>query len=618
MKTKTSYTQTVFYDIETTGKYAPYCEMKLCGLLFDNGDEIIYQWPLTPEEHEDLKAILASPTIRKIGFNNSNYDDLVLYRHGLPVCDINREDGFLAAKTLWPELPSFSLKFLNWWFFGDFHFAEYEYQKACLAKGLVGDARFTSSDATDPLYIAYNAHDLVQHKAIWELCEPLLVGRSAEAYALDRSQGKVVEMMTFRGGLYIDRPLAQKMLNYLEKAKARNLQNATRLSNGRILNAGSTKQVGKYFDEEGFELELTDSGEFQVDKDLIEDLWRLNPVAHCIRNIRKCDSIIKYYRNYLKAIEDPLYAHKPDWLPTSFSISGARSRRFTSSSKYKLNFQNPSHSAKKVQKIPEGWLGWWIDSTQVENIVHIYESKDKDRRRAYEADVNWSEYVWLCNMILGQDKTKKELDSITSPHNPLWSVYKQYKTIKLMMNFGAGVAKFCSVSGFAHATGKRLFEDIHRACPAIRKLAKRIEHDWERFGEVHDPFGHVYRCTKDKVYKLVAYLIQGCGTGSLPKAQLRANYEVLEEYNAMFGRDVAVLSVTTHDECAGYIDLSIGEEKVEEILCRLMYNMTKKFSYKFGGIPLRAKMFLSITTNAGRDECETYAEFIKHTTRPTG
>ena len=603
------YTRTVVYDLETSGKFAPYCEIKLCGLLWDDGTEEIYQWPLEPSELCTLQAIFASPNIRKVSFNNSNYDDLVLYHAGIPVCDINREDGFLAAKTLWPELPAFSLKFLNWYLFGDFHLAEYEFQKSQQTKGLFGDARFSSTDPHDPLFVAYLSHDLYQHKTLWEYMEPLLVGPAIEAYRLDLSQGKVVEMMTFRGGLYIDAEKARTLLARLEHAKAKNLQNATVLSEGRIKNAGSGKQVGAYFDAEGIEMELTEKGEFQVDKDLIEDLWRLHPVAHCVRKIRKCDSIIKYYRNYLKALEDPTYAHKPGWIPTSFSISGARTRRYTSSSRYKLNFQNPSHSAKRVQTTPIGFLSGWIDATQVENVVHIYESNDKDRRRAYEADINWSEYVWLCNMVLGQDLTKKQLDAIQSPHNPLWSVYKQYKTIKLMMNFGSGVKRFCDVAGFAFNTGKKLFEDIHRACPAIRRLAKRIQEDWEKYGEVRDPFGHVYRCTKEKVYKLVAFLIQGCGTGSLPKAQLRANYDVFEEYNKRFGRDVAVLTVTTHDECGFMIDLSIGEELVEEILMRLMFNMTKKFSYKFVGIPLRAKMYLSTTTNIQRKEVGSYAEF---------
>jgi hypothetical protein len=278
-----------------------------------------------------------------------------------------------------------------------------------------------------------------------------------------------------------------------------------------------------------------------------------------------------------------------------------------------LNFQNPNDAARSVQILPKGWLGFWIDSTQIENIVHIYESNDIVRRKAYEADPDWSEYVWLCNEILRTNLTKKELEDIKSNQNENWSVYKQYKTIKLMLNFGAGVKKFSDVTGFGMSDAQKLFSDIHAACPAIHKLQQRVQRDLIRYGEVYDVFGHVYRGEPDMAYKVVAYLIQGCGTGSLSKAQLRANYDTLQAYNQLYTENVAVLCCTTHDETAGRIDLSIGEDQIEEMLSALMFNMTKKFESKFDNIPLRAKLYLSTTTNKGRTECESYADFINKT-----
>lgn len=601
--------RTVYYDVETDSKYAPYALLKICGLLWDDGTEEIFTFPLSNEEKTYLQRVLADPDIKKVGFNNCNYDDLVLYRHGFPVCEQNRHDGFLAAKTLWPEMPSFALKFLNWWLFGDFHWPEYDLFKA--TPGMTDGNRF--ADGPTDLLEIYNAHDLYQHKRLWEYLEPLLADRAAEAYALDLSQGKVIEQMIFEGGLHIDRKKCEKMIRVLEVAMNRNQYRVAKLTKFEVMNANSNKQLGAYFTSLGYELDHTSSGEFQVDKETIEDLWRLEPVAKCVKNVRKINSMLKYYRNYIKAIDDPTFvkSKQEDWLPTSFSISGARSRRYTSSSKHGLNFQNPSSNAKKVQTVPEGWLGFWIDSTQIENVVHIYESKDWQRRKAYENDPEWSEYVWLCNMILGTNLGKDELDSIKSAQNELWSIYKQYKTIKLMMNFGAGVKKFADVAGFAMSDAKKLFADIHRACPAIRRLQKRVQQDYEIKGEVYDTFGHVYRVCPDASFKLVAYLIQGCGTGSLPKAQLRSNYDTLEHYKREYNEQVGVLCVTTHDETAGRLRLDLGPDGIDEILNDLMFNMTKKYEHKFDNIPLRAKLYLATHDKPKRKQVKTYAEYLK-------
>ena len=284
------------------------------------------------------------------------------------------------------------------------------------------------------------------------------------------------------------------------------------------------------------------------------------------------------------------------WIPRQYSFSNARTRRTTSNSFYKLNFQNPTKDAKKVQKVPDGWAGLWIDATQVENVVHIYESRDRERRQAYEADENWNEYVWLCNQILGGERTKKELDAIPSPQFPGWSIYKQFKTIKLALNFGMGVDKFCLKTGVDKKTGRDAFNTIHRACPAIKRLQDRVADDIRRCGFVQDVFGHIYQGTPRAAYKVVAYLVQGTGTASLPKAQMAANLRTLRKWG---GPDVCHFSGTTHDETEFRFNLrKLTPEQCYEITQELMFNMTTLLSPKFDGIPLRAKPAFS-RTHAG-------------------
>lgn len=600
-----------YYDVETDHQYAPYATLNLVGILWEDDREEIFQAPFSNRDQEYLQELFASEE-EKIGFNNCNFDDLVLYNHGFSVNETNRHDGFLAAKTLYPELPAFSLKFLNWWFFGDYHMPEYHLESNQLLKG--AGSKFIGAD--DKLLKIYNRHDLFQHKNLWKKCleDGILTDENhRRAYLLDLSNGKPLEEMIFKGGLYVDRPRTEYLIQNLEKAMARNSFRVEIITKGRVQNANSNKQLGKYFDEEGIELELTEKGAFKVDKELLEDLWRLHPVAKCVRNVRKINAQLKYYKNYIRALDDKsFHASKGEnYIPVSFSISGARTRRYTSSSKYGLNFQNSSDVAKKVLIVPPGWIAWWLDETQIENVVHIYESNDIARRKAYEADPEWSEYVWLCNKILGRNLSKKELDSIQSKVNPLWSVYKQYKTVKLMMNFGAGVRKFASVTGFPEREARGLFEDIHKACPAIKQLQNLIEEKIRRYGEVYDVFGHVYRGSPETAYKIVAYLIQGCGTGSLNKAQIRANWETGQKYNQKYGEDVALLSCTTHDEIGGYIHLErIGEKETENILTELKFNMTERFSPLFDNIPLRSKLYLSTTNAIKRKEVKSLEDYL--------
>lgn len=593
----------LFYDIETNNQFAPYCSLELIvaqvGL---RGKPYVVR---TAAQRADLKRRLADPTILKFGWNSKSFDDIVLFRHGFPVCETNSHDLMLACKTVAPHLASYSLKFVNWHYFADPHFPEMELERHALKNGLI------KWDVRGKIYEDYALWDIVQTKHMFQLFWDIVIKREHwSAYRLDLSQGEPVREMELEGGVFLNNDDLTNRIASLQKQKLYWEQRAFQLSHGRVENPNSSKQMGLYLDEQGFDLELTDDNNFSVPKSLLLDLLDLdnpandrNSVARCTYEVRKVNSSLKYYENYLEALhhcEDHLTR---GWIPIQLSISNARTRRYTSNSFYKLNFQNPDKEAKKVQLVPPGYLGVWIDSTQVENVVHIYESQDRARRRAYEADPNWNEYVWLCNRILGGERDKSELDSIPSPQVPHWSIYKQFKTIKLALNFGMGIAKFCKSCGVDERTGRALFGQVHEACPAIHRLQRRVANDLREIGHVTDAFGHVYTGSVNKAYKVVAYLIQGCGTGSLPKAQIRANYDTLRRFdglrhnrfNSVAGKS-GVMCGTCHDENSLRLRLDLGRATILAILQELMENMTTRFSPKFDNIPLRAKLYLSRTT----------------------
>lgn len=606
--------QILFYDLETDHQYAPYANIRLIGVQYGFGGQ--RETVRTFGERQRFKAALLNPAVLKVGFNCCNFDDIILTRHGYKMHEASRHDIYLMIKTIHPKMPSYGLKFLCWWIFGDHHWPEYELER---------NAKKTQTDkwtkAPDEYLEPYLAHDLSQHCNLFSYAWDI-VQRPVHwsAYLLDLAVGSPLEEMTNRGGIYVNREYCQRRIVTLLNRKKKIENYAFQQSDGEVRNPNSSKQLGKYFNSEGFELELSANGDFSVRKsDLLEiEIKSKNPVARSSLVVRKVNSDLKYYENYLEAANyETQCKNNLVRIPIAYSISNARTRRFTSSSRFGINFQNADKHAKSIWHVPEGWLGWWIDSTQIENVVHIYESKDIERRRDYEADSEWSEYVWLCNRILGgTPRTKWELDHIPSPQTPNWSIYKQYKTVKLMLNFGAGIAKFCTVTGIDKATGTKLFRDIHEVCPAIHQLQDRVRKDLLRDGHVTDPFGHRYYDIPNRAYKCVAYLIQGCGTGSLPKAQIRSNYETIHSFDKHSRSGCAgFMCSTTHDDNGGRINLDLHKLDILHILRELMQNMTTKYSPKFDNIPLRAKLYLSRTTAAQATEVdltkpETYERYF--------
>ena len=607
----------LFYDLETDGEFPQYCNMTLCGILvedddptfgLDNGEVYIWEAPFTAKKLEEIEATILNCDER-IGFNNVNFDDLVLANYGIKVPEKGTQDAMLAIKTVKPGLPAHGLKFLSWLLLGDPDWAEFELEQ---------EGHKFGDLVTDKLR-AYHRYDLIMHKNIWEyIKDDVRKSEHWDAYQLDMRMKAPLEEITFEGGLHINVEKCESRLADLQRKKDEIVKQTLALTKGQVQNPNSNKQIGNYLaNVEDWALNLTGTGEFQVKKkDLAEIIgmtdeemrkWQIgqpapiSEVAMLAWQIRDNETDRKFIANYYKAA---IGTNCNGWIPLAYGISRAVTRRTLSKSYYKINFQNSTENIDEFKIIPAGYLGWFIDSTQIENVVHIYESQDDERRKSYEADSDWNEYVWLCNRILGTDKNKKELDSIKSTQVPHWSVYKLYKTVKLALNFGMGIKKFCETLNLDYEIGKSVFNDIHMACPAIKRLQAKVERDLRNKGYVQDSFGHIYQ--GEEPYKVVAYLVQGCGTGSLPKAQVRANWETEQKWKRVLRHPEAfgALNSMTHDECSGLIAMDIGEDNVKAILREFMYNMTKRFSSKFGGIPLRAKLYLSTTNFKDRKHNE--------------
>jgi hypothetical protein len=601
----------IIYDIETNHQFAPYAELRMVGYQIGlNGKPAILD--LTSKiECRWFREILADPNWFKIHFNGINFDEIVLRNHGFPTNPQNRHDVFLMAKTCSPTLPSYGLKFLNAYFYCDWHEPERLLHGWCTLNGQ------DTTQAPIELQHEYCMYDVTQTVRLFKMYWPIVQqSQHWRAYTeVELPFGEVLHEMMLDGGDYVNLDQIEVKIHELTDVNLTLEAEAQAITDGKVQNPRSTKQIATYLrDFEQVRLTVSDKGNLLCSKDDLITLLDLdNPkndtsrLARIAFEIRSNGKQLGYLRAFHRAAEWQLQGRIRNpgeyiKIPKSYSLSGARTRRFTSSSYWGINFQNEDKAAKSIELVPRGWITIFIDETQIENVFHIFASNDTRRRVAYEADTDYNEYVWIGNQVLGTNYTKEQMDAIPSSVNPAWSMYKQFKTTKLALNFGMGINLFAENNGLSLSQAKRLFEVIHNACPAIRNLQRRVEADIKEKGFVADPFGHIYSGTEP--YKVVAYLIQGCGTGSIPKVMARAIYDRI---HSELAPESAVMCGTTHDEIA--FRIRVRDNDAQQILRTIrgcIFDCEGRFSHLFDGIPLRCKLYLSVTNHAKAEELNHY------------
>lgn len=250
----------LFYDIETDSQFAPYAELKMIGAQIGfNGKPFLIE---TGKERQWFRDAMQDPDVLKVTFNGTSFDNIVLHREGFPVIEQGMHDVYLMLKTIAPWLASWSQKFTSWYFFGDCHFAEMELHQWMK---LMGRPMW---EAPKYLLGPYCQHDVYQVKELflmaWERVQRL---EHWNPYLLDLSQGEPYREMMIVGGLYLDEKKIRTEIATLQMEKMGWESRGAELSKGEVQNPNSAKQLSAYLMSEGFELALTDNGQFSVKKE---------------------------------------------------------------------------------------------------------------------------------------------------------------------------------------------------------------------------------------------------------------------------------------------------------------------------------------------------------------
>lgn len=582
-------TDTLYFDFETDNPNGPYATINLIGFQLNDEPVKICKYgsgkPRDIATEKEFRQHLKNPRIRKVGFNIVNFDDQVAMNHDMEIAG-PIDDLFFMAKTLYPAHPAYSMKLLCLTELHDMHWAE----------GVVEEykRRFGVTDWSaipDKILIPYLEHDMWQTKSLHKHFVTLLADTPAGQNAYNRVEirGAYHLPRMIYNGIYVDTDFCSNRLATLQEEKHRIADKAQRKFS--VTNLLSTKQVGEVLDLDGFHIALTESDHYSLDKRELVDLKDKSPLAQLVYEAREIQAVKGFMENFLEAakVGKPYPSSNLVCIPTAFSQSAARSRRFISGSFFGINFQNLSQKAKEGIGVPPGWIECQIDLTAIEEVIHIFYSDDTTRRKLYEADEKYSSYVTLCNLFHGTTKTKDEWDNIQFDANPVWSIYKAFKTAKLAANFSMGARKFAATHRCSLEVAQSILSSLHEAQPAIKQLVRDITAKLQKRGVVYDPFGHAYSGPIDKAYKVVAYMIQGTAA-SLLKMILWDILAIQDRFPRQFKG-----CATVHDSIVFRMHKSLGLSTILEILDECRYISTEKYSSYFDDIPLRSKPALSTT-----------------------
>lgn len=516
-----------------------------------------------------LRSLLRNPKIPKV-FHNGKFDLQVLEGNGISV-NGELHDTMALAKCLDARLPSFSLKHLMYCFLGDFHLEQLAMTEWFLSHGYkaMDDMALLPKEIID----AYTRKDVEGTFLLWELLWPMVQKEGlVKSYETERGLIRPVAAME-RNPLLIDRKWVR--LHYANvNIKAKGIYNEMKgmVDDDEDFNPNSIPQVTRLLMLEGFALEINEKGNAKFDK------AARAKIDHPLAKLKSELSVLTkttatYCKNLIKATET-----SPLIFP-NFQISEAVTRRFSSRGvdKIKINWQNFPEEMRRCLLIPKGKVGWFFDYKQIENIIHIYFTQDAERRAAYEADENWSEYIWLAERILGEKINKAD------------SRYKRIKSVKLGMNYGLGARKFATMNGIPFGEAREHFNAIQKACPAIKQLHRDVGRILAAKGFVTDPFGYRYWGDPEKGYKVTAWLVQGCAAALMKEAIIQVSQI-----------EGVTPALTIHDELFFLTD----DDSEQWARAKCAYFAMTNFSHLFSGIPIRVETCRSQTNWLSKEKVE--------------
>ena len=544
------------YETNSPNKYActivclGWCEFDLSGRIY--GKRCGF--------YDDHRKI---PDLSQFNIVMHNADfDLFLINRGGKTLD-SAHDTMLMAKHWRNDLPSYSLKSLAWYLFGETYHELGDLEQWFKDRGESSDdeSDFDMSKPPRSLVRKYNLKDLemTAQLACW------LYPKVKDSYSYQQDIEFVpLNIEVEANGITVDKKFLQRFKKNGRQLIKRRMSDADRRMRSIGVLEGNKKPTGDairtHLSNLGERRRTAKSQKTRADEVVLRD-WAKDKIVEDVSVIKsKQKEVETYAKNMLEACGKKNYFH-PNLLQ-----SAAITRRWKSRNLYGADGQI---CKGQVQNLPRGpGIRDGIIVPPGFDLAKLDLASIEARLGAHAMAVFLKEF-WFCNQYKANDSFNIYLHVVrtctgnteATKKDP---IYQAYKHGCLGIQYGVGVKTFFKTMHdkfnlpYSQVECDGIYKDINRKFPVFKALQRVVSGVVETQGFIQDDFGAAYYVPKSERYKGVNYYCQGCA-GNIFK------WWYLEIRKVLVAPDYAWCFV--HDEVDMALKHNRGTEKRIQMYC---------------------------------------------------
>lgn len=589
------FQESVAYDIEVTGKpneknldrqvscisfayngsaiSIPFVE-PMDGQVVDyfTADQELEIWQL-------IKDLLENPNIMKVGQNLVFDSHFLLRRYG--IVTKNMADTMIAQQILMGEFPK-GLDFITrlW--------TNHPYYKDDGKEFMAGSGKWEQ-------FWIYNATDSA-------ICDSAFPHQYAEITSKERDNTEIFNQQCqaicpfsymMEHGIKVDvkglKKAAKEMKLEAEQLKEELLQMALDKAPGLNLDkkmASSPKQLKEYFKHIGAPSYKTAAGTLGFDDLVLKRLSRptsQKPAyreAVLIRKIRKNIKLSSTYTNLDKIDPDERIRCSYNPVGTRFSRASSSTSIFGTG----MNLQNWPHKMMQYLIPDEGYIYFSYDLAQAENRIVAYLANDHKMIAAFEGGKDVHSLTGALISGKSPDEVKKEDDDDIKcklgGYDKTWRFWG--KKANHGLNYDLGFRKFALYYEIPERDAKLIVDRYHSAYPGVRQMFHAMVRQRLRTNRVlENLMGRktmFYGKLDDKTFKDAYSCIPQGSVGDIIN-RWGLNHIYYDEAG-IYGP--VELMIQIHDSIGFQIHLSIGWERIADILLSIKKNLEQTLISPFG------------------------------------
>jgi len=566
-------------DFETSDQNRYTCTIdRVCVLAFDINTGKVKDWFDTcfravddpnpnPRQfrkvinYQKMIQVMSSPN-SKVAHNAEYELYLMEERLGIPIRG-RLHDTMLMTKHWRNDFPSYGLKSLAWWLFGDLYPPLTKLREWIHRHNLKGedDIEFDMTQCPDKLVHAYCMHDVKMTAKIATMMWPHV--KENYAYEQDTDVIRLNSEMEARG-ITADVEFYKEFIRLGGRRIHRNRKQAAAVLDVESGRSPTGQALRSHLQDRG-ETRETPTGLTKSDDAVLRD-HKDSEAVRAVQRVRSDEKQVNTYAKNILAVADP----ETGIFHPGLRQSAAITRRWRASSFYgdnglivKGNVQNfpRGEGIRTGIVVPPGYGFVKFDLASIEarmgaHAMSVFLDFDK-YCMAYRANDKFNIYLDVVERCTDHKNVTKKDD-----------IYWAYKHACLGIQYGVGIKMFHHTlvdkfnMDYSYGHCEYIYQTIRSTCPEFAALQRAVSSIVQKDGKIMDDFGAVYYVPVKERYKGVNYYCQGCA-GNVFKwwwVHLDPLLKDTEDY----------LFNVVHDEFDGAIKWDRGARKRVKVYCNVM------------------------------------------------